>query len=589
MTREEIEAKLRDIHGDDDEQLNFVFSKEQRILVTASAGCGKTKTMISKIAFELSTTPNLNFKKILALTFSVNASTKIKEDTKELLPNILENDNFDLDKKLDVANYHSFSTKLLFKHGYLIHENLKNVEDFTIVPDNSSILNKYVIATEKRTLTDFNEAISNVDTETVDALLEDYNGIIIDKFIPNNIITFNGLLTLGNYLLANPNIKHFYTLYYPIIIVDEFQDTNYLAYKVIQNLIDDNKKVFLIGDDIQKIYGFIGAMPNLFEDVRKRYGMTPIIFNTNYRFKNNQQMLKLDNYIRQVFRQYDSMDDFKESATINMGFYKKEIHEVNKIYDVLTEKISTGHSAAVLVNIKSSSNKIIKKLESEDTNYFNGLFNDTDLPYQKFHRIALDKFLETSGSSKSVSQRVFDKVVNEMGSGQESIVPQETMFNSLMKLLKALFSSVKASNLSRDDKYSKIVFILSNGSLKRMMNEIDEKIILTTVHSSKGLEWDYIFIPQMTKGRFPVWADGSLCKICQEDMSGIQGKTYCKFIYPNYLKSKFEEQLSLFYVAITRAKKDVYLFANIEANRGRYLKKRSCLTSLPNLLRNKNF
>lgn len=589
MSREEIIEKLNQIHGGDTEQLAFIFSEDQRILVTASAGCGKTKTMISKIAYELTTIHDMNFKKILALTFSVNAASKIKEDTRELLPEILEADDFDLNKKLEVANYHSFSTKLLFNHGYVIHDNLKNVEGFVIVPENSAIVRKYVIANDERTFTDFSEALRNANKEAVDSLVKNYIDILLNKLIPNNVITYNGLLILGNLLLDNPKIKSFYTKYHPIIIVDEFQDTNYLAYKIIKNLISDNNRVFLMGDDIQKIYGFLGAMPNLFTEVKTEYGMTPIEFKTNYRFRDNPQMLELDNYIREVFRQYDDMEDFQEAATINLGFYKKEIGEINKIHSGLVEKTSEGYTAAVLVNRKGSADDIIERLESEGISYFNGLFSDTDFPYQKFHHIALDKFIAASGSSRSVAQRVINQVIAEMEANQASIVCDRIIFNSLMRLLRALFDTVKASDLSREDKFTKIIYVLSNGSLKRLMNEIDEDIVVTTIHGSKGLEWDYIYIPQVIAGKFPIWFNGSLCKTCKEDKSGVQGKYHCEFTFPQYLKSKFEEQLSIFYVGITRARKDVFLFANIEPNQWGHSKQRSCLTALPNLAINKEF
>lgn len=129
MARDEMIAKLDKVHGNDQEQLAFVLSEEQRLIITASAGCGKVRTLISKIAYELITTADLNFKKILALTFGVDASTKIKEDTATILPDLLDREDFDLDRKLDVSNYHSFSTKLLFKHGYSLNENLKDIED----------------------------------------------------------------------------------------------------------------------------------------------------------------------------------------------------------------------------------------------------------------------------------------------------------------------------------------------------------------------------------------------------------------------------------------------------------------------------
>ena len=75
-----IEAK----HVGDVEQLRFVFSDDKKIIVTAPAGCGKTTAMVSKIAWELSSGHILSNKKVLAMTFSVNAAMKIKDALKTL-------------------------------------------------------------------------------------------------------------------------------------------------------------------------------------------------------------------------------------------------------------------------------------------------------------------------------------------------------------------------------------------------------------------------------------------------------------------------------------------------------------------------
>lgn len=587
MDREEMILKLRKIHGNDEEQIKFILSEEKRLIITASAGCGKTTAMISKIAYELISTPSLNYKKILALTFSVNASTMIKEDTARILPELLDDDKFNLDKKLDVSNYHSFSMKLLYKHGYGLNENLKNIEDFVIVSDQDRLLDDYLITSEAKILSEFSQAVNDVDIDTVDRLFEKYKNILINKLIQNNIITYNGLLVMGDELLKTQSIKNFYKLYYPIIIVDEFQDTNYLSYKIITNLIDTENKVILMGDDIQKIYGFLGAMPNLFSHMESKYNMMAMEFNTNYRFKDNHKMMQLDKYIRQIFKQYDNMDRFDKTAEINFGFYKTENQEANKIKEGMKNKIYEGADVALLVNIKSSATKVIECLEAEGIQYFNGLFLDTDVVYKKFHNIALEKFVAESGTCKSVSQRVLDRVIAEIELCQTSITDDIIIFNSLMVLLKALFDKVKNSNLIKEDKYNKIIFVLHNNSLKRLMNEVDEKIVITTIHGSKGLEWDYVYIPQITESQFPVYP--ALCKHCKNGGFGIQYQYYCEFTFPNELRSEFEKQLSIYYVAITRAKKDVFLFANVEKNRYGYVKRGSCFISLPNLKHNKNF
>lgn len=587
MNRENLILKLREIHGDDEDQINFILSDNQNIIVTASAGCGKTKTMISKIAYELVNKPNMNYKKILALTFSINAATKIKEDTIVVLPQLLGGDNFDIDRKLEVSNYHSFSTKILFKHGYILNEKLSNIENFTIVPENIGVLSQYLIASEVDTLKGFSRAINEVDIELADNLEEAYISILLEKLIPNELITYNGLLILSNKLLKKQTVSNFYKLYYPLIIVDEFQDTNYLAYKLITSLIHDDNRVILMGDDIQKIYGFLGAIPNLFKHMEEEYDITPMEFKTNYRFKDNGKMKKLDYYLREIFRKYDNMEGFNEEAEINLGFYKTNEAERDTIVNSMKEKIAHDNKVALLVNIKRNAENVIEKLESEGLKYFNGLFTDTDDVYIKFHRVAIEIFIRESGVGRSTSKRVIDKVLAEVELMRTTITNDDIIFNSLMRLLDALFKDVKESNVSKEDKYNKIIFVLDNNSLKRLMNEIDEDIVLTTIHGSKGLEWDYVYIPEVTESEFPFYY--ALCKQCKNSDSNVKYDYCCEFTFPEHLKSKFEEQLSLFYVGITRAKKDVFLFANVDKNRNGFHKKRSCFTALPNLTMNRKF
>ena len=77
-----VEDIIREKHSGDDEQLNIIFSDDKNIIVTAPAGCGKTTAMVSKIARELSVGHIPSNKKVLAITFSVNAAMKIKDSLK---------------------------------------------------------------------------------------------------------------------------------------------------------------------------------------------------------------------------------------------------------------------------------------------------------------------------------------------------------------------------------------------------------------------------------------------------------------------------------------------------------------------------
>jgi len=69
-----IKEKIRANYSNDEDQIRFIFCQDAKVVVTASAGCGKTTAMIGKIAYELAVGNIPSHKKILTLTFSVNAA-----------------------------------------------------------------------------------------------------------------------------------------------------------------------------------------------------------------------------------------------------------------------------------------------------------------------------------------------------------------------------------------------------------------------------------------------------------------------------------------------------------------------------------
>lgn len=126
-----------------------------------------------------------------------------------------------------------------------------------------------------------------------------YNSIVIRKLLPHDYITHNAVILMTLELFKkHVSVKAFYSNYYPLIIVDEFQDTNCIAWNLIEQLIGSNTKLLFLGDPLQRIYGFIGALPSLLDNATKQYSMKKVTLSKNYRFRNNMQMLLLDANIR---------------------------------------------------------------------------------------------------------------------------------------------------------------------------------------------------------------------------------------------------------------------------------------------------
>lgn len=123
----EIKEKITSLHEGDEKQLQVIFSESPRLIVEAPAGYGKTTTMISRIAYLYASGRIPNPKRILGLTFSVNAALKVKREVAEKLPFLLgsQNSPIALGEKVTVTNYHGFCKVILKKYGYLIADALR--------------------------------------------------------------------------------------------------------------------------------------------------------------------------------------------------------------------------------------------------------------------------------------------------------------------------------------------------------------------------------------------------------------------------------------------------------------------------------
>lgn len=572
----EIEEIIKEKHSGDEEQINFIFSNAKRIIVTAPAECGKTTAMVSKIAYMLSTEKIKSNKNILAMTFSVNAAMCIKDSVREILPSLISNSQQYL-KKVDVANYHNFAMKLLFKYGYVLNTNLSHLNDFQILDDDAVCNQGLLISSDVSKLKKFGEVIKNVNYDDLIEKLDTYWNIC-EKLICQNVITYNGILVAAIKLLENDLIASFYKKYYQLIIIDEFQDTNLLGYLLINKLTGDNEIVFL-GDDIQKIYGFLGAIDGALGIALEQFNAVEYKFKNNYRFKNNERMKRLDLFIRNYASEYKNLDI---EATVLLKCLKGEKAEINFVTLGIEKIIDRNSSVAVLVRSGWQGKSIAESLENKGISFFNGLYAETDKAYLNFYKIAVSEYHECV-HEKAVF-RDLQKCLSRIKARENEVYSDDSkkyIFDSLYKLLEKLFEVSRSWEGTAKDKYINIDYHLGTKGLKHMMEYLDERVVLTTIHSSKGLEWDYVIIPQMSAHVFP--PSKHVCKICQSLEGCNQGFSYCENLFVPDMKRKFEEEISVYYVALTRAKRDVFLTVNSGCNSYGYQNRQTCLINLPGL------
>ncbi len=571
-----LEDRLKEFHSGDEEQLCFIFSDKPRLIVNAPAGCGKTTAMVSKIARELSLGNIESNKKVLAMSFSVNASIRIKSDVKELLPSLVDNSKLLL-KKLDIANYHNFAMRLLYKYGFLLNEEFINLSEFRIISDSIVIKENLISSSDNYIIEELTKIVTSFDFSQIESVMDQYWETINNTLINKKIITYNGILIAAKKLLSNDNIKKFYTNYYSMIIIDEFQDTNILSYYFIKSLIDNNKVVFL-GDGIQRIYGFLGALDDVFQRVETDYSPQIISFKNNYRY-NNTSIKELDHLIRAYVDQYI---DPKLESSILIKKLQSDTEEVNFISEGIKNIIESNCNVAILLRAGWQGGIIAEKLKDESIHFFNGLYSEDDCEFIDFYNVAIEEFY--NNVSGNAVQSSLKKCLQAIKNREHEIYTNDQkkyIFDSLYKLLEKLFEVSKNWEGTTKERYKNIEFSLNNNGLKHMIEYLDEKVVLTTIHSAKGLEWDYVILPQMNKSVFPSWKH--MCKKCHNLNSFKLDNDSCTSLLLPEMKTLFREELSVLYVALTRAKKNVFFTVNTGINTHGYPKKENCFINLPGI------
>lgn len=589
-------------------QLQAINFHDGNCCVIACAGSGKTTCLVNRIK-NLIETHNVNPSHILAVVFNNKAKKLIIERLSRAVPN---------SKSVHVETFHSLGYRIIRQHlGRNIDimpewEQLNIISYIAIntfhIQDDSSF-NKYdvidFISKQKNELIDpdgkliFYEDQPFKD-ETMRVFYKKYEEIKKRK----NKIDLDDLLYMAcKILMTSGPIREMYQNYVQYLLADEFQDVNTAQYTMIKIISEKWQNTFVVGDFLQNIYEWRGANNNYIKNFYKDYeDVTVIHLDTNYR--SSSDIVELANLLA------SKGDDVKHPLYVPSkpykGAYKKPeyktyrtfYHEADSIAEKLTSLV-TGQNykysdIAIMTRTNAQLQVFEEALFARDIAYKNvGSPIFFDQPEIKilidYLRLAVDpgnneafvsiynrplrylgsKFMsvvEDCSQEKSVNYFTATKLIPLSAAYTRGTTILITIVDSLIDKVRTgmqpqailkylitilnyntyLSTQFKKSDIAENKKenVSRLVdvaarfkttqeFLAYIDKAREFANSAEDNpnaVQLITVHKSKGLEYPVVFIAGMNKD-----------------------------IFPHKLNKNLPEELRLFYVAITRAEKELYI------------------------------
>lgn len=326
-----------------DKQKEAVLETEGPVMVIAGAGSGKTRVLTYRIAHLLSL--GILADNILAVTFTNKAAKEMKERVYTMVGTKAD--------KLWVSTFHAMGARILREFiSYLGYSRKFDIidEDDSIALirdiikdlnlDSKEFIAKHIKAYISHQKNFEEMKINENHIKVYDLVYNNYQS----KLLQDNLVDFDDLLLLTYRLFTEvPHILEHYQNMFEYIMVDEFQDTNTLQYKIILLLANKKKNIFIVGDQDQSIYSWRGArVENINYFMRDFKVCKKIVLNQNYR--STQNILNVANDV----------------ISNNRNRVKKELFSNNTNGDLVTfNRLSSSYEE--ITYIVSEIDRLIRK------------------------------------------------------------------------------------------------------------------------------------------------------------------------------------------------------------------------------------
>lgn len=553
-------------------QREAVLDNSDACIVNANVGSGKTTVLITKIIY-LHYEKQVPYEDMIVLTFTNKAALEIKT-------RLLNLDNRRNEKELTgFGTFHSVSLNLL--KTILPIETLGYTKDFTVIePDEELDIAHQIIQENNLTIKYQNrlkkrlEQIMASETEKSKSKYHDDINILKDMLkkekIKQNKFTFYDLLSVSILLLGVKQVKPQW------IIIDEVQDSDDMQLAFIEKIKSQNTKLFAVGDPNQIIYSWRGSKANVFFALKSKFNARELSLPINYR-----SSVSILEAAKCFLQSGGALIGVREQGSkIVVRNHYNPFNEAQ----YLCTKIQELHNRGV--NYRDIA--IFYRLQNQ-SQMFEDTFKKNQLPYDVSLKKTIKdipvlnwfiRLLRFSINTNDLSSGVYVLADNRFGEDITEVKARKIIKNALIEqsnLLKRMLASKEGCKNPVDSAYIYDYFqlddyiqptsaaytenkqsimilldiIMQYGSAKQMgyleglshfinssalyglsilqknVNYDDDSVKLMTLHASKGLEFQYVYIVGVNYGLIPIQARNP-----EEE----------------------EEERRLFFVGITRAK-----------------------------------
>ena len=593
-----------------DAQKEAVTHLDGPLLIVAGAGSGKTKVLTSRIAHiiaEQKAFPN----QILSVTFTNKAAKEMQNRVSKILGAGATGLSW-------LGTFHSICAKLLRKHASAVNLN----SNFTIIDtddqirliknickaeniDIKQLAPRYVLAIIDRWKNKGqypNEVTINQKDIYEKTILPVYK-IYQQKLTDLNVCDFGDLiLHTVKILEKNDDIREIYSRNFKYILVDEYQDTNYIQSRWLNLLAQKNKNLCCVGDDDQSIYSWRGAEIKNFLEFDQIYENTKVIrLEQNYRSSQNILSVASNLIANNQNRVGKTLTtNMEEGELVKLNCFKNGKDEAIGVSDEIEKKLRKKYSynnIAILVRAIFQTREFEERFlkigmpyrilggtkfyerseikdcvaylrlvhQEKDDLAFERIVNNPkrsigDTTLKTVHEFAKKNNFSLEVSSIKMIEQNLIKPKTKIGlsfflnslnkwrndlTGKNTghvkllqIILDESGYSAMLKNKKDVDNENRLENikelLSAMKEFENLENFLEHVALATSVDQEwdGEKVNMMTMHGSKGLEFDVVFLPGWEEGLFP-------------HQKSIEEKG----------QKGLEEERRLAYVGITRAKK----------------------------------